>query len=130
MMPRNSLDSPELNGLSGKIDNAASQLRCAIEAGGVDPNSGFSTDEIVDWFTTKHKQTNDRDIKATIQAIMRRNGLPEIDSTTHLRKQVYLRPDQDDAIRLEAAKRKVDQSEIIREALDQYLGDELLRPTK
>jgi hypothetical protein len=39
----------------------------------------------------------------------------------HIRKQVYLRPDQDDAIRLEAAKRKVDQSEIIREAVDQYL---------
>jgi predicted transcriptional regulator len=39
----------------------------------------------------------------------------------HVRKQVYLRPDQDRAIRLLAAERNIDQSEIIREAIDQYL---------
>lgn len=120
MMPRNSLDSPELNGLSGKIDNAAIQLRRAVEAGGVDPHSGFATDEIVDWFAAKYKQTNDRDIKATIQAIMRRNGLPEIGAADHVRKLAYIRPDQDKSVRITAAERGVDQSEIIREALDKY----------
>jgi hypothetical protein len=39
----------------------------------------------------------------------------------HIRKQIRLTPDQDRKIRLLAAERNVDQSEIIREAIDQYL---------
>lgn len=42
----------------------------------------------------------------------------------HIRKQIYLRPDQDRAIRLAAADRGVDQSEIIREAIDEWLKKE------
>ena len=43
-------------------------------------------------------------------------------STQHVRKQVYLRPDQDRAIRLAAADRGIDDSQIVREAVDQYLA--------
>jgi predicted transcriptional regulator len=39
----------------------------------------------------------------------------------HIRKQIRLTPDQDRKIRLLAAERNVDQSEIIREAIEQYL---------
>jgi predicted DNA-binding protein len=40
----------------------------------------------------------------------------------HIRKQVYLRPDQDKAIKHISADTGQDQSEIIREAIDQYLS--------
>jgi predicted transcriptional regulator len=39
----------------------------------------------------------------------------------HIRKQIRLTPEQERAIRMLAAERDIDQSEIIREAIDQYL---------
>jgi len=45
-----------------------------------------------------------------------------------VRKQVYLKKDQDCLIKDLAAKRKVTEAEIIREALDEYLADRVSLP--
>lgn len=65
-----------------------------------------------------------RSLRGGVEPAIRADERGPKQTPVHIRKQIYLRPDQDRAIRLAAADRGVDQSEIIREAMDEWLKKE------